>query len=65
MGFIIGRYCPRCSGRMYRSEDVHGVYDTCLQCGYTSDVAKVLVSPSLEHVDVISIDKPAGYGIIR
>jgi hypothetical protein len=31
--------CPKCKGNMYKCVDHYGVYEQCLQCGYTSDTS--------------------------
>ena len=31
--------CPRCSGDLYDSQDPYGSFVTCIQCGFSQDVA--------------------------
>ena len=26
--------CPRCGGELYLESDIHGLYASCIQCGY-------------------------------
>ena len=33
--------CPRCRGDLYLSQDIHGKFYSCLQCGYLRDVFEV------------------------
>ena len=28
--------CPRCAGDMFSDTDLHGLFEQCLQCGYSS-----------------------------
>ncbi len=31
--------CPRCSGDLYKDNDQYGVFVSCVQCGFSRDVA--------------------------
>ena len=31
--------CPKCHGDLYLTEDIHGAFFSCLQCGYLRDLA--------------------------
>ncbi len=41
-GFLKKTKCPKCGGSMYLDTDGNGWYQECLQCGYISDVAKMV-----------------------
>tara|TARA_B100000029_G_scaffold390267_1_gene387039 strand:+ start:4416 stop:4631 length:216 start_codon:yes stop_codon:yes gene_type:complete len=30
--------CPKCHGDLYAGEDIHGRYESCIQCGYLRDL---------------------------
>ena len=32
------KFCPRCRGDLYLTEDIFGKYLSCLQCGYLKDL---------------------------
>ena len=31
------KFCPKCRGDLYLSEDIFGKYLSCMQCGYLKD----------------------------
>ena len=31
--------CPRCSGDLYKDHDQYGTFVSCVQCGFSKDVA--------------------------
>ncbi len=35
--------CPRCSGTMLSQSDAHGIYGSCLACGYVHETAVISV----------------------
>jgi hypothetical protein len=34
------KYCPKCSGDVYRDKDLYGPFIACIQCGQTTDLQK-------------------------
>jgi hypothetical protein len=40
-GFIRNTRCPKCGGKVYLDTDTYGWYETCIQCGYMKNLAKV------------------------
>ena len=34
------KHCPRCSGDLFEDRDQYGPFITCMQCGFTKDVAR-------------------------
>ena len=33
------KHCPRCTGDLFEDQDQYGPFITCMQCGFTKDVA--------------------------
>ena len=33
--------CPKCKGYLMLEKDTHGLYEECLQCGYSHDLQTV------------------------
>ena len=33
------KHCPRCTGDLFEDRDQYGQFITCMQCGFTKDVA--------------------------
>jgi len=42
--------CPKCKGFLMLEKDTHGLYEQCLQCGYTHDLPKA-DKPSVKQVE--------------
>lgn len=47
------KQCPKCGGNIYLSGDYYGLYEQCLQCGYTYD----LESAEAQHKEVVAIEE--------
>ncbi len=37
--------CPRCSGDLFKDSDQYGPFVTCLQCGFSKDIASQVEGP--------------------
>lgn len=35
------KWCPRCGGDMFLSEDIYGYYEQCLQCSYMYELKDI------------------------
>ena len=45
--------CPRCAGDLYEDNDQFGQFVTCVQCGFSKDIAEKMADPGVINLEPV------------
>jgi hypothetical protein len=63
-GFV-ARKCSKCGGSVYLDSDQFGWYEECLQCGFISDLQKIVEVSQKPEREAVKIKREHTKGGIR